>query len=85
MSDSVFPSVNLNGTSRSDLIDQNLAALQALRATVEVIRNGAPHGRDYPDHATYAKARAEFEVNLSDMRRMISGYEATLEYLADAE
>jgi hypothetical protein len=85
MSDPVFPSVNLNGTSRAALIEQNFAALQALRATVEAIRRGAPHGRDYPDYATYAKARAKFELHLSYMRIMISGYEETLEYLADSE
>ena len=42
------PTVNLNGTSRRDLVHQRLVASSALDGVIDVMRSMAPHGRDYP-------------------------------------
>lgn len=42
------PTVNLNGTSRSELIAQNMAVANAARALIEAMAQATPHPRDYP-------------------------------------
>ena len=85
MTITVLPSVNLNGTSRNELIDQNFQALRSLRTAAEMIRLAAPHGRDYPDPEAYKAASAAFDANIASIRCMIAGYERTLEHLVDSE
>jgi hypothetical protein len=85
MTTTVLPSVNLNGTSRNELIEQNLQALRSLRTAAEMIRFAAPNGRDYPDPEVYKAARAAFDANIASIRCMIAGYERTLEHLVDSE
>lgn len=41
------PSVNLNGTSRKELIEQRLDAANAVRLAMEAVQKMCPHGRDY--------------------------------------
>ena len=42
-----LPTVNLNGSSANELLDQQLRVLRAVDALWEVMRVAAPHGRDY--------------------------------------
>jgi hypothetical protein len=56
----VLPKINLNGTTRRQLlIDQQINALQALRAAQTAMCDAMPHGRDFQLNPTdYAPARA---------------------------
>jgi hypothetical protein len=42
-----IPTVNLNGTSALELVEQNMAVVRALRKAIETGRAACPHGRDY--------------------------------------
>ena len=42
-----LPTVNMNGSSAHELLDQQLRVLRAVDALWEVMRVAAPHGRDY--------------------------------------
>lgn len=44
----ITPTININGTSRDDLIQPRLRAYDHLHAAVEQLRQVAPNGRDYP-------------------------------------
>jgi hypothetical protein len=85
MTITVLPSVNLNGTSRNELIEQNMQVLRSLRTAAASIRLAAPNGRDYPDPEAYKAVRAAFDANIASIRCMIAEYERTLEHLADSE
>jgi acyl-CoA reductase-like NAD-dependent aldehyde dehydrogenase len=77
--------VNLNGTSRQDLILQNHEAAKALREAKEVVLQTAPHGRDYQLNRSpndYTKDREEFAERITLINTMIAYYEAIAERLA---
>lgn len=41
------PLVHLNGTSRAELVRQYETAMNALNTAIDLVRETAPHGRDY--------------------------------------
>ena len=43
----VLPQINLNGTSKQQLIEQQLGVAAALRTLLKAMGEAAPHGRDY--------------------------------------
>jgi len=43
----IIPTVHLNGTSGQDLLEQQQAILDALRAVREAMMAATPNGRDY--------------------------------------
>ena len=44
----IRPIVNINGTSRTDLIDPRLKAYRLIEDAVKALREVTPNGRDYP-------------------------------------
>lgn len=44
----ISPIVNINGTSKDDLINPRLAALDHINDVIEELKNVTPNGRDYP-------------------------------------
>ena len=42
-----LPLIHLNGTSKAELLQQQLDMLAALRKAADVMAKCAPHGRDY--------------------------------------
>jgi hypothetical protein len=44
----VLPIVNLNGTSRQELLRQYVVGIDGLQKAITALREMAPHGRDYP-------------------------------------
>lgn len=44
----ITPTLNLNGSSASDLIDPRIAAYDALQDAIKALQRVTPHGRDYP-------------------------------------
>jgi hypothetical protein len=43
----ITPTVHLNGTSKAQLLEQNLNVLKALRDVRKAMAEASPHGRDY--------------------------------------
>ncbi len=43
----ILPQVNLNGTSREALVEQQMDVLRALQETMKKMLEANPHGRDY--------------------------------------
>lgn len=64
----IAPTVNLNGTSASDLMAAHMAAVDAIRAAEDAVRKCMPHGRDYPGtdllNAKWSDARHAFRERL---------------------
>jgi hypothetical protein len=62
----MIPTIHLNGTSRQELLDGYVVALNAVRDAIIAVGNACPNGRDYyvqgPD-ATQ-KARGEHLLRL---------------------
>lgn len=68
----VYPVVNLNGTSRDELVAQNEAARVAVRAALEAVNAAAPHGRDYQTAAPgrYQLARAQHKARVTALQEL---------------
>jgi hypothetical protein len=74
----MVPTLHLNGTSRVELLNQQLEALQALRLALLTMRAAAPNGRDYYPQGpgALAKAQTEHELRLSHVQEALAGLEA---------
>ena len=44
----IKPTININGTSKDDLINPRRDAMNALASVVEILKLVTPNGRDYP-------------------------------------
>jgi uncharacterized Ntn-hydrolase superfamily protein len=72
------PTLNLNGTSGAELLEQVNAVLAALRDTHKAMADAGPHGRDYQHDATgesYRVARGEHIERMQTVYNLISAYE----------
>jgi hypothetical protein len=63
--------VNINGTSREQLIDAYTNAASAVEAAIEALTVTAPHGRDYP-YGGLDAARSRYEARLRALE-LLSG------------
>jgi hypothetical protein len=74
------PTLNMNGTSRVELLRQYLEAFEAANKLAEKLANMAPHGRDYPlGDETYAQAVKQHNARRDAVRSII----AEIEHLAE--
>ena len=71
----VKPQININGTSKDELLRQQSDVVRAYRALSEALADAAPHGRDYQLRpAEYAAAREawmERSMTIFAMRKEI--------------
>ena len=44
----IRPTLNINGTSASDLIDPRRNAMDLINEVIEALKQATPNGRDYP-------------------------------------
>jgi len=62
----IVPTIHLNGTSGTELLEQVTDAGQAIYEAVKVLQKAFPHARDYyvqPDYpAEFEQARKEWEA-----------------------
>jgi len=59
--EAIVPIVNLNGTSKEELIKQCSDAYEALENAKRYLNHMAPHGRDYPgDFPRYSAAHQQW-------------------------
>ena len=73
----VLPIVNMNGTSRADLIGQCLEAVRGLQVAFEAICAAAPHGRDYPGrNDVWREAMRQHDLRRDTVLRLIEVYTA---------
>ena len=57
----MVPTLHLNGTSRVELLNEQLNILQALRLALASMRAAAPNGRDYYPQGADALGKAQDE------------------------
>jgi len=75
----VLPHVNLNGTSRECLVEQQCSVLHVLNSLLKVMGDASPNGRDYQTApmGTFTKAQEAWRERwqmIEDLRREIEEY-----------
>jgi hypothetical protein len=67
----VPPIVNMNGTSRQELLDQQLDVLVAIEALIATMRKAAPNARDFqPKPQDYIPAREAWNERVEALIEM---------------
>jgi len=76
----LIPTVHLNGTSGRDLLEQQQAVLDALRAVREAMVAAMPNGRDYYPQGENAigEAREAFRKQYHIIGNMILAFDAVM-------
>lgn len=65
----IKPTININGTSKDDLINPRRDAMDALASVVEMLKQVTPNGRDYPNDLTRCIAdRDKHYARLNQLR-----------------
>lgn len=57
--------INLNGTSAKQLLEEHLLAIDAMRTAISTHAMTAPYGRDYQPTGAFAQAQIEHTRSLS--------------------
>ena len=86
----MLPTIHLNGTSREELIRQNMNSALLISKAIDSMYNGRPHGRDYyPQDSilgtfrgnAYRRASAEYEARIDKLNSVYKELLALNEYL----
>ncbi len=77
------PVINLNGTSKQELLGQTIAIIEALRATQRLQLAACPHGRDFQtlspltgERLQEKQARDQHRARVLTTERLLMDYEA---------
>jgi len=83
MASPVLPQINLNGTSRKDLMDGYHRAYEATEKALEVMAVCGFHGRDYQtlEAHQWAAARQQREAEMAKLHEVLAYLEAHLMHL----
>jgi hypothetical protein len=68
--DPVAPTLNLNGSTKRDLMNDHLIALEALRTARLALVAMAPHGRDYPASGKWDEAVRQHRERLAVLMKL---------------
>jgi len=81
----MVPTLHLNGTSRVELLNQQLEALQALRLARLAMRAAAPNGRDYypQGKGAFEKADSEHAARVRAIDDLLTNLEALAMAISD--
>lgn len=81
----MIPSVHLNGTSKQELIQSNLAAKNAITEAIIHVQRSAPNGRDFYPQSTNAiiTAVAEHWERINKLKKVRDDFEKILEKLTE--
>jgi hypothetical protein len=70
----ITPTLNINGSSLTDLIQPRLAAIAALHAAIKALQQVTPNGRDYPgDNDQCVADRDEHYARLKTLDAIAAG------------
>lgn len=79
-----LPTVNINGTSRDDLVAQYNAAAVAVHTAIAELHKIDVHGRDYPglsgEHNA-KRARAEHAARIAKLDSVLADLRAILDHV----
>lgn len=88
-----LPSINTNGTTASDLLEQQTEVLHSIRAVLVKLSLAAPHGRDYVAggwvgltwrDGGFDAAREEHFARINKIRDVMVEVEMIAEHCSDA-
>jgi hypothetical protein len=71
------PTINLNGTSPGELLEQHLPAINGLRSAISTLRAAAPNARDYQTERLDA-----FALAMNEHRDRLARRESVMDELA---
>jgi hypothetical protein len=80
-----LPTINPNGTSAQDLLEQQLTAMAALRSAISTLQAAAPDSRDYRTGplGTFIDAQAEHRARLQRLEQTMEELDEIAEYLSE--
>jgi len=86
MSAKHLPVVNMNGSSRDALVEQQLAVAQAARALADALAEASPHGRDYQtaQPGEYEGARKEHDARCQLVRDIMDDAQTIALHIQDS-
>jgi len=78
-----LPQININGTERSDLLEDYMGARRALQHAVEALSAASPHGRDYQtaEPGAFYAAQREHADRILRVRQVMAEIETIAEHL----
>ena len=76
------PFININGTSKNSLLEENRKARHAISDAHEALSEAGPHPRDYQgQEAAYQLARRQHVARLDDLVRIGKELDAIAEHI----
>ena len=81
-----LPTIHMNGTPRSRLLDEACDITRALRAARDEMQSKGPNARDYypQGDSAFEVARDEHVARLNSIDALIKEYEKIAEHISDA-
>jgi len=78
-----LPTIHLNGSHPNDLLEAQLAGMQACRALLDALPN--PNPRDYypQGEGVFAAAVAQYDAQVVAVHEILAQLEAVAEYIND--
>lgn len=67
----IKPIININGSSKDDLVNPRLAALDHINDTIEALKQATPNGRDYPGDIERCHADRQYHTDRIIALRML--------------
>jgi hypothetical protein len=79
------PTINLNGTPPRVLLEDHLAAIEALRFAISTLIAAAPNARDYQTApgSTFLAAMSEHRMRLARLETVMGELEQIAEHISD--
>jgi len=78
----ITPQININGSSKDDLLMPRLKALDLINDAIEALKQATPNGRDYPGNAVACTADREAHYDrLKAMRKLYDEIMAEAVYI----
>ena len=81
----IKPTIHLNGTAAESLLDQYVAAGQAIRKALDTLAEAEPNARDYyvQPQGAFLTAQSEHRQRINCLRGVLSDMEILAEHCAN--
>jgi hypothetical protein len=82
----IKPTININGTSARELLEQQVTAITTLRAAISTVQAAAPNGRDYQTAlpGMFHLAQVGHADRLARLESVMSELEQIAEHISDS-